>query len=198
MTCKIFLNPDTNRTIDSNPESIITLGSYFPQRGKHYSDLDNFSNLVLHIKKDEDRLNKVSGEEYHYNKAIKQFIDLLRSMLSYKDEYVICVMPSHKKGTKPTGIRRIAKELCSPPVINGTNVLSRKFELQKKSTGGARDLQKEIESLTVEDKGVIKDKQVLLIDDVTTSGTSLVAGRMVLKNAGAELVALFALGKTED
>jgi predicted amidophosphoribosyltransferase len=199
MACKIFRNPDTNRAIDSNPEKIITLGSYFPKGEKQYSDLDNFSNLILDIKKDEDKLFKASGEYYHYSKAIKCFTDLLRPMLSYNDEYVICVMPSHKKGIVSSGIRRIAEELCSPPIINGTRVLSRNFEMQKKAVGGTRDLQKEVESLeAVQDGRILKNRQVILIDDVTTTGTSLIAGRTVLMNAGAELVALFALSKTEN
>jgi len=83
-------------------------------------------------------------------------------------------------------------------VIDGTNVLFRAFEIQKKSVGGTRDSQKEVESLGVQNADLIKKRQVLLLDDVTTTGTSLIAGRTVLMNAGAELVALFALGQTEN
>ena len=43
---------------------------------------------------------------------------------------------------------------------------------------------------------IIKNRIVLLLDDVFTTGTSLWAGRKLLLNAGAEDVVLFALGKT--
>jgi len=198
MTCKIFLDPDRNRAIDLDPEKRITLGGYFPKGEKQYQDLDDFSDAILDIKKDEDRLDKASGEYHYYTKATKYFLDLIHPIISYNDGYVICVMPSHKKGTTSSGIRRIAKDLCSPPVIDGTNVLFRAFEIQKKSVGGTRDSQKEVESLGVQNADLIKKRQVLLLDDVTTTGTSLIAGRTVLMNAGAELVALFALGQTEN
>ena len=61
-----------------------------------------------------------------------------------------------------------------------------------------RDLQEEISSLTVRNKNIIKNQQVLLMDDITTTGTSLKAGKIVLKRAGAKIVALLALGKTQS
>ena len=36
------------------------------------------------------------------------------------------------------------------------------------------------------------------MDDITTTGTSLKAGKIVLKRAGAKIVALLALGKTQS
>ena len=62
--------------------------------------------------------------------------------------------------------------------------------------GGERNLQKEIRSLTVRNENIIKGQQVLLMDDITTTGTSLKAGKIVLKRAGAKIVALLAIGKT--
>ena len=59
-----------------------------------------------------------------------------------------------------------------------------------------RDLQEEIRSLTVRNENIIKDQQVLLMDDITTTGTSLKAGKYVLEQAGAKIVALLALGET--
>ena len=95
-------------------------------------------------------------------------------------------------------MRTIAKRLCeySSRRIDGTDVLLRAFEIPKKSIGGERDLQKEIRSLTIRNENIIKDQQVLLMDDITTTGTSLKAGKIVLKRAGAKIVALLAIGKT--
>ncbi len=177
MNCKIFKDPEKNKLIDSDPENIITLGKYYPKYDKQYKDMDEFSSMILDIKKDESKLDKKSGEYYYYKKAIRDFTVRLRSILSDTEEYVICLMPTHAVGTAPSGIRTIAKRLCSHPRIDGTDVLSRVFEIPKKTTGGSRDLDSEIDSLTVRNEGIVKDRQVLLMDDVTTTGTSLKAGR---------------------
>jgi len=106
-------------------------------------------------------------------------------------------MPTHAVGTAQSGIRTIAKRLCSPPIIDGIDVLSRAFEIPKKAIDGSRDLPVEIESLTVRNKSIVKGRQVLLLDDVTTTGTSLKAGKYLLERAGVALIALLALAKTQ-
>jgi len=198
MQCRIFQDPEKNKLIDSDPEkNIITLGRYYPKHGRPYKDMDEFSNMILDIKKDETMLDPKSGEYYHYKKAIDYFTNRLHAILSDTEEYVICVMPTHAVGTAPSGIRTIAKRLCSPPIIDGTDAISRVFEIPKKAIGGSRDLQLEIESLTVRNETIVKDRQVLLLDDVTTTGTSLKAGKYQLERAGVALVALHALAKTQ-
>lgn len=194
--CRIFRDPEKNKLIDSDPENIITLGKYCPKYDRSYEDMDKFSHMILNIKKDERELDPQSGEYYYYKKAINYFTNQLRSTLSDTEEYVICVIPTHAVGTEPSGIRTIAKRLCSPPIIDGTGVLSRAFEIPKKTMGGSRDLQKEIESLIVSDENIIRDRQVLLMDDVTTTGTSLKAGKYRMKQAGAKIVAMLALAET--
>ena len=95
-------------------------------------------------------------------------------------------------------MRTIAKRLCKRSFqrIDGTGVLLRAFKIPKKSIGGERDLQKEIISLTVRNENIIRGQQVLLMDDITTTGTSLKAGKYVLEQSGAKIVALLALGET--
>ncbi len=124
----------------------------------------------------------------------------IHSILSDGDKYVICVYPTSEEGIAFTGMRTIAKRLCeySSQRIDGTDVLLRSFGIQKKSVGGERDLQKEIRSLTVRNENIIRGQQVLLMDDITTTGTSLKAGKIVLKQAGAKIVALLAIGKTQS
>jgi len=205
INCRIFRDPETNKLIDSYQEITIgpglhnimeTLGEYHPKHGRQYKDMDSFSIMILDIKKDVSKLKPQSKAYRYYKTAIEYFTDQLRSILSEREEFVICVMPTHVVGRAPSGIREIAKRLCHPPIIDGTDVLTRAFEIPQKARGGSRDLGKEIESLAISNKDIIKDRQVLLLDDVTTSGTSLMAGRYKLKNAGAKIVAMFALGQT--
>ncbi len=194
--CRIFRDPETNKLIDSEPENIITLGKYYPKYDRQYKDMDMFSSMVLDIKKDERELDPQSGEYYYYKKAINYFTMQLRSILSETEEFVICVIPTHAKGRAPSGIRTIAKRLCSPPIIDGTDVLSRALEIPKKAISGSRDLQKEIESLIMSDENIIRDRQVLLMDDITTTGTSLKAGKYRMERVGATIIAMLALAET--
>jgi phosphoribosylpyrophosphate synthetase len=193
--CRIFRNLERNKMIDSDSEKIITLGNYYPKYDRPYEDMDEFSNMILGIKKDESRIDNKS--EYHYfEEAISYFTHKLEPVLSDKEGYVICVMPNHTVGINSSGMGIMAKQLCSSPVVDGTDVLSRVFKIPKKSIGGIRDDQREIDSITVKNASIVKDRQVLLLDDVTTTGTSLRAGKYLIKRAGAALVAMFALGKT--
>lgn len=198
MQCRIFRDPEKNKLIVSNSEkNMITLGKYYPKYDRKYKDMDKFSDMILDIKKDEKKLDPQSGEYYYYKKAINYFTNQLRSILSDTEEYVICVIPTHAIGTAPSGIRTIAKQLCLPPIIDGIDVLSRAFEIPKKAIGGSRDLQLEIESLTLRNESIVKGREVLLMDDVITTGTSLKAGKYLLERAGVALIALLALAKTQ-
>ena len=60
--------------------------------------------------------------------------------------------------------------------IDGSGYLVRKHSLPKNT----RDKVKQYESLTIKNKGVLRDKDILLLDDVTTSGSSLLAGLKIL------------------
>lgn len=130
--------------------------------------------------------------------GILYFTTRLRCILSCNEEYVICVVPSHECGITPSGIRTIAKNLCCSPIIDGTYVIKRIKKMPKKTSGGTRNLNSEIESLGIENGNIVKGKQVLLLDDVTTSGTSLYAGKHILEKAGAKLVIMHALAHTES
>jgi hypothetical protein len=128
-------------------------------------------------------------------KGINHFVPKLQNILSRTD-YVICVIPSSKVGFEPSGIRSIAEQICCDPIVDGTKVSHRIIEMEPKSMGGARDIDLEIPSLEVMNESLIKNKQVLLLDDVTTSGTSFDAGHKLLEEAGAGLIVKLALGKT--
>ena len=120
----------------------------------------------------------------------------MKSILHQEREYVICVMPNSSCGYNSSGLRDVAKNLCSPPIIDGTRVLERITALPPKHLGGPRNYQLERDSLHVSNPIIVKDRIVLLLDDVTTSGKSLQAGADVLVEAHAAGCVPFALGKT--
>ena len=108
----------------------------------------------------------------------------------------MCVMPSSRKGTRPSGIRTIAESLCSSRVINGTDCILRTENVPKKHLGGKRDVEAEIGSLGVQNENKIRGKTILLLDDVTTTGATFEAGTYLLKKSGAMDVIALALSKT--
>ena len=190
---KIF--KDSER-IKKHKPNLFFIGKYYPKGGGNYGEMDEFSRMILAIKKDEEMLDQQSGEYYYYMNAVNYFKSLMSNILSNNEEFVMCVMPSSTKGTSASGIRTIAESLCTPPIIDGTRCIYRNESIPKKHLGGERNLEKEIASLIVQNENIIEDKIVLLLDDVTTTGTTFEAGIHKLKTAGAFEVIALALGKT--
>ena len=194
LPCRVFLDAYRNQRIDFHPTDILTFGDYHPKHQKKYKEMDPFSIRILNIKKDGNDM----PDEYHedWMHDCRYFSNGLSSILSKKNELVICVMPSHTEGYSTSGVRMIAKLLLSANIIDGTELLTRVYDIPEKSIGGLRDFNSEICSLSVNNSELLLKQQVLLLDDITTTGTSLWAGKEILLNAGAELVAMYALGKT--
>jgi hypothetical protein len=181
--CSIFRDSLNNKK--ASMDQIINLGKYYPKHGYQNPMFDAFSQSILNIKPPDVTEDHIL------------FTEQLRNIILDTEEFVICVIPKHTIGTEPSGIRTIAKRLCNTPIIDGTNVIFRNREIDKKSFGGSRDINLEIDSLSVKNDSIVKDQQILLLDDVTTRGTSLKAGKYILEKAGAELVAMYALGLTQ-
>jgi hypothetical protein len=145
---------------------------------------DQISGLMLSLKKNEPV-------------AVKLFLEEFRIILREDKEWVLCVMPSHNKGLELTGTRIIAKSLKLSSIIDGSECLERIEQVKDNHSGnGRRTYQEEYESLGIQKEYIIKDKIVLLIDDISTRGTSLLAGQKKIKEAGAKDVICFAFGKT--
>lgn len=181
MQCRIFRNQEYENIAS---EKILSLVKYHPYRHSRNPYFDENSGLILDVKN-------------QYPRGIKHFKNLIQPLLLDIEDFVICVIPTHEVGVAPSGIRTIARKLCTHPIIDGTDVIIRISEIEKKATGGSRDLKFEIESLGIRNEEIVNGRHVLLLDDVTTTGTSLEAGRYILKKAGATMVAALTLGKTQ-
>lgn len=130
--------------------------------------------------------NQVSAINYFY-----QIID------GYLDKgFPICVVPSSDKEKIRTGVRELAGKLSANGRIDATNCLVRIYTIPKAATGGPRNKQVHLNSIKVVNTSLIKGKDVLLLDDITTSGSSLYACEELLLNAGANRVVKLALGQT--
>lgn len=144
---------------------------------------DAFSSFILGLK-----------EQYEF--FIQHFYNRIKPKLSDK-EFVIVVVPPHTQGNGcNTGIGILARRLSGGNIIDGTKSLYRHKEINKLSSGGDREEIIHMRSIRVENEDLIKNKHVLLLDDIITTGNSMSACQKLLKRAGAKTVKCYSLGKT--
>lgn len=109
----------------------------------------------------------------------------------------IAVVPSHDPMKITSGIRLVAKKLAANKKrFDATACLVRTKLVAKKSAGGDRSKEVDLNSIRVRNREFIYKKRVLLLDDVTTTGNSFQACRQLLLDAGAFQVQCLAIGKT--
>lgn len=183
MGYEIFKNPEHYKLAVENR---FWLGTYYPWNMKEWIHPDNFSRKVMDVKVEKEG-------------AITYFVHLLEDVLAFDYPYIVCIFPSSEKGKNSSGIKKIAKKICFLySLVDGTDILVRTKNIPARRYGGSRDYNTQLNSLEVVNKEVIRSQRVLLLDDVTTSGNSFLAGRYLLNEAGASVVACLALGKTYD
>ena len=111
-----------------------------------------------------------------------------------KSKTVICCVPSHDV-TLFSPIQRLCSyvaENCG--FLDGTHLIRKLFATTSFCRSGFRDAVTLRDSLEID--GIIKGLDVILLDDVATTGTSFKVVATLLMQAGANSVQCFALGKT--
>lgn len=167
------------------------LTEYHPLRDGKNPDFDHESARLLRFKAGN------FGLALHYMRLVMEAEEALLS----SGNAAVCVVPPHRVGTcTRDGIGLVAKELCKerPDVANGRRCLYRHTEIKKLSGGGERSLQIHLDSIRASYPYFFRGRDVLLLDDIATTGFSLCACRLLLLRAGAASVRMFALAKTTD
>lgn len=109
---------------------------------------------------------------------------------------VIALVPGHRAGTHSKILGVLAKFLAARLKISADpELLVRWRDIDKLATGGDRSIHVQCGSLRVSGPS-LDGANVLLIDDVCTSGNSLNACDSLLKQHGASQVFSIVLGKT--
>lgn len=127
--------------------------------------------------------------------AATTFLNQLDALIA--SNITIAVVPSHDPETKESAIRKLARELASTKGrADATHCLVRHKKIAKLAGGGDRSMQVQMESLRLDDDLKIAWKNVLLLDDVTTSGNSLLACQKILSDGLAAKIQCLALGRT--
>lgn len=117
--------------------------------------------------------------------------------------YVICKAPSHDPDAKDTSIDMMvikAKQEFLPHFFeDGRHLLKRVIKMEKSSTSNEkRSIDKQYESIEVSDPSKIRNKRVLLLDDIYTSGATIGACEKRLLEAGAKEVIIFTFARTRE
>ncbi len=112
-----------------------------------------------------------------------------------------CVaVPSSDSSKKSTPVHIMIKVLATlnSSLQDGSDVLVRTKTIRKLSWGGKRDISVHLDSIDINPNSSIdvSGKDVLLIDDVMTTGNSLLACESKLIAAGANRVFFLTLAKT--
>ncbi len=168
-------------------DEVSAFGDYHPYRqhlaaGGDSTNYPSFSRKILDLK---DKKN--SGIVYFYN-IIEPLI---------RPDVVLVTVPSHDPSKSINGIRELAQRICiDDPRVDATEVLVRQIKAEKLAHGGDRSIANHLKTLVVRSAPLIRGKKVLLLDDVTSTGNSLRAGKHLLLQAGARVVHCAALGKT--
>ncbi|WP_273321188.1 ComF family protein [Vallitalea guaymasensis] len=137
---------------------------------------------------------KKNAMEHYYKILLEELEDELNGQ-----NICITVVPSHKPGCNLSGVQLVAKKLISKcKCINALKCLERVVEIDKLALGGDRDIDIHLESIEVRNQEIFNNKKVIILDDITTTGNSLLACKLLLKEKGAKKIACVAIAKTEN
>lgn len=125
--------------------------------------------------------------------AVQYFYRILNEEIN--KDVTICVVPSSDSEKKVTGIGLLGERLAQDGRRDKVYYLVRSQKIDKLATGGARNKEVHMQSISTVTDMDVKNDIILLMDDVTTTGNSLYACREILLQHGADVVEMFALGK---
>ncbi|OWP25379.1 hypothetical protein CA839_05265 [Fusobacterium polymorphum] len=147
---------------------------------------------------DEKREKSISFFKNVLKKEFTDFIKLLPSDFGQKT--LISLVPSSTEKKYNNNMLNICEYLCREfNILNGLTILSRCYSIETAHLCcGQRSIQPHLDSIIVNTPEIIKDKSIILFDDVTTSGCTFEACKELLLNNGAKEVLCIALGKTKE
>jgi predicted amidophosphoribosyltransferase len=174
-------------TIKIDENGIHYFGDYHPYRnqdGTLNSSFDAFGRLILDLKDDKP-------------KSVLHFTKLLRERMKDGDKSVICIVPSHDPEKSKSGILSVAQKLITSSIIDGTQCVKRSVKINKLASGGSRSVAVHLRSIVLNNSEIIRGCNVILLDDVTTSGNSLLACKQIINRANPKSITMYAMGKTQ-
>ncbi len=142
---------------------------------------DEFSKKVYHTFK--------KGYNTYYNELLEMFCEALDSFGWDRETWtkiLITCVPSHEENGYGYNITRFIKDLCDRyGMINCSDLIRRHTFHQKSTDGGDRSPRSHIETMELT-KSIATNEcmAILVLDDITTTGGSLIAAKTVLAKTG--------------
>lgn len=110
----------------------------------------------------------------------------------------VVIIPSHQKDSYCSNMKLLAKYISSLiQAYDDSDVLTRISTIDKLTSGGNRSIDTHLVSISVNSQRVV-GKRILLIDDVVTTGNSMIACEKILNAANADSVTCLSLAKTTN
>ena len=156
--------------------------NYYPHKHKNPA-FNSFGDMILNLKK-------------LYSSAIDYFYDTVNEKLQEKIH--ICAVPPSECGRENSGIYMLIDKLTENNTrINCLSCLVRYTTVEPSHGNKNRSMEKHLNSIRINNIDLIKNKKVLLIDDVYTTGNSIKACKKILiEKGGARFIQPLVLGKT--
>ena len=147
-------------------------------------EFNSIDGAILDLKQ-----NSSKAINIFYKKLIAIF-DSFESM----DNIYFCAIPSHVANAEISSMHIIAKKLSTYyNKEDYSEVLQRYKTIPRLSDGGIRNIGVHIHSIRINSNYQVQNKKFILLDDITTSGSSMAAGAQILKIGGADKVICLAL-----
>jgi predicted amidophosphoribosyltransferase len=161
--------------------NVYSLSTFYPPKLQYK---DHFSDCIMKLKKCDSF-------------AIMFLATRLQNWIAENTtgKYLVCSVPSHEP-CKTNGITYIAQRICyaNDNLTDGTSLVRRWTSVRSFGINGHRRRSVIDASISVSDK--VKNKHILLLDDVVSTGTSLAVVSNKLLMAGAYSVTCVTLGET--
>ncbi len=190
---------------------------YFENQFKSFVTIDSFNNefIIFYIdtynpyrrgnnkrfrKKEDGNILRLKENEVEVIKEYSNLFNLklknLKEVLN-ENEVVIISVPSSKAGKK-NGINYVAESVAKENgFLDKSSNLIRFKDIHKLSIGGKRDKEVHLESIKyLKDQCDLSNKTIILMDDIITTGNSLIACREILIRYGAKQIIGLGIGKT--
>ena len=154
-------------------------------------------NLIWDFKANPNRPQSESEIRCRHERAMNKVLPLFKKVMSHyfgsnTSKLTLVCIPSSKKIVTERRYKDFSHELCSiTGMDNGYDYISVLHEGEAKHLGGTTQAQISI------DGSFFRDRYIVLLDDVITSGKSMEMTKNLLEQAGAHVIAGLSIGRTK-
>lgn len=171
---------------------IYWLYQYHPYRGGFNRAFDVNSRLLLDSK-DASCKDFVTAVQY-FTRGTRRYIN---QYIGASTDFYVALAPSSTANKWSPGLCAIADNLRKNyKILNDAQMLTRHTTVAKAARGGSRDKEQHKKTISVSIDPSNKKPVALIIDDVTTSGSTMLACKELLDAAGFVNIMLLTLEKT--